>query len=191
MNFKTIVGAGFIALALLASSACSSADDKSTDAGEHAEDWLFALQSTGESSFDRQTGTLALPVDSVLAFTDRPNRLSDAEGPESFVELWNEQDPESFSADPPNIVITWWPSNGGYAESIDLATIAGDVAYDSTTRLLKMHITTDGSAPLDLPSTMAQVSLFVDGLSANCPGGSGTVSGNGKSSPICVTTKQF
>lgn len=74
---------------------------------------------------------------------------------------------------------------------MEVATIDGEVTYDSTSNMLRLRLTRDGSAPLNLPTAMTHVSIFVDGLSANCPGGSGTVSGNGKSSPICMTTKTF
>lgn len=85
---------------------CSSTDAKSAETNDSSEEWLFSLQATGATSFDTQSGMLAMLVGSVLAFTDRPNRQSTSEDPASFVQLWDEQDPDSFTVDPPNVVIT-------------------------------------------------------------------------------------
>jgi hypothetical protein len=41
-------------------------------------------------------------VDTVLAFTDRPDRLAEFDSPQAFVELCSDDSEESFVADPPN-----------------------------------------------------------------------------------------
>jgi len=173
-----------LVISLFALGGCGS-DEAASDSP--SPDWLFSLQATATSSFDPVNGRLTMPVDTVLWFTDRPDRLSASGSPESFVELWSDQDPDSFTNDPPNIVVTWWPANGGYSQSMEVASIVGDVSYDPASKSLSMSLAPDGSAGLELPSSMEQVSLFVDGLSTNCPPGSATASGPGdNSTSVCI-----
>lgn len=147
--------------ALLALGGCGSGEAASDSPSP---DWLISLQATATSSFDPVNGQLTMPVDTVLWFTDRPDRLSAFSSPESFVELWSDEDSDSFADDPPNIVITWWPANGGYSESMEVASIVGDVSYDPASKTVSMSLAPDGSAGLKLPTSMEQVSLFVDSL---------------------------
>ncbi len=132
-----------------------------------------------------------MPVDSVLAFIDQPDRYLDLGDPQSFADLWSDTGEESFQADPPNIVVTWWPSTGGYANSMEVASVVGAVTYDPTTASLSMMLAADGEVPLTLPATMDQASLFVDGISSNCGSNSATVSTPRGTSPICITPTQF
>ena len=190
MHLKRFIAAGLLVTALVTAGSCTS-EDAANDQSDP--EWLFALQATGVSSFDPDTGKLTIPVDTVLAFTDRPDRLAEFDSPQAFVELWSDDSEESFVADPPNIVITWWSPQGGYSESMEVASITGEIRYDDASGALSMTLAVDGSSPLDLPTSMDQVSVFVDGYSSNCPsnGGSATISGNGKSSPICINNTTF
>jgi hypothetical protein len=137
--------------------------------GEPVPEWLFSLQATGVTTYDSETKQLVMPVESVLAFTDRPDRISRVEDPQVLADLWNRVGGDSFSADPPNIVLTWWPTNGGYSDSMRAASIVGDVSYDSDTSLMSMTLANDGGDSLDFPAAMVQVSMFVDKQS--CPDG--------------------
>ena len=183
------VAVSLLALSLLVLGGCGSGEAASDSP---APDWLFSLQATSTSSFDPVSGMLVMPVDTVLWFTDRPDRLSAFSSPESFVELWSDEDPDSFTDDPPNMVITWWPANGGYSKSMEVASIAGDVSYDPAGKALSMSLAPDGSAGLELPTSMEQVSVFVDGWSTQCPSGAPTAYGpNGNSTPICINDQPF
>jgi hypothetical protein len=174
-----------LVISLFALGGCGS-DEAASDSP--SPDWLFSLQATATSSFDSVNGQLTMPVDTVLWFTDRPDRLSTFGSPESFVELWSDQDGDSFTDDPPNVVITWWPANGGYSQSMEVASIVGDVSYDPASTSLSMSLATDGSAGLGLPSSMEQVSLFVDSLPTVCPPPSLLmVDPGGNRPPFCFT----
>lgn len=122
----------FVALslvALLAVGGCGSEED--TSSGTDPE-WLFSLQANGLTAFDEATGQLTMPVDSVHAFTDRPDRFVDLADPRSFADLWKDDGEDSSVDDPPN-VISWWPSGGGSADSMEVASIVGAVMYDAAT----------------------------------------------------------
>lgn len=181
----------FVALSLASLIAVGGCGSDAETSAEPDPEWLFSLQATGMTAFDEATGQLTMPVDSVLAFTDRPDRYVDLGDPQSFADLWNDEGEDSFEADPPNIVISWWPAGGGYADSMEVASIVGAVTYDPATSSLLMTLAADGEMPLTLPAAMDQASLFVDGYSSDCGSQSATVSTPRGTSPICITPTQF
>jgi hypothetical protein len=166
MKFFRFFAAAVLATSLIAFAGCNSEQASVEDS---APDWLFTIQATDMTAYDPDTRQLAMPVESVLAFTDRPERLSQTGDPQQFADLWNDTSDDSFTADPPNIVVTWWPTDGGYSDSMQVASIAGDVQFDSATSLLSITLNDDGDVPLNLPTAMAQTSMFIDSASvAEC-----------------------
>lgn len=166
MRSFRFIAAAVLATSLIALAGCSS---EQADVADPAPDWLFTIQATGMTAYDPDTRQLTMPVESVLAFTDRPERLSQTGDAQQFADLWNDTSDDSFAADPPNIVVTWWPTDGGSSGSTQVASIAGDVQFDSATSLLLMTLNNDGDVPLNLPTAMAQASMFIDSASvAEC-----------------------
>lgn len=173
---------------------CGSDDSSSVETAVAAPEWLFSLKATGTSNFSSETHVLVLPTSAVLGFTDRPDRLNQELSPAEFVSMWTQDSSDSFTADPPNISMTWWQAGGGYTPGMRTAEIAGDVSYDSATGLLTMRLDRDGSMPLQLPSTLEQLSIFVDGFSTDCSNtqtGGATVTNGRGSQQICINSKQF
>ncbi|MFN7149210.1 MAG: hypothetical protein ACK4V6_06995, partial [Microthrixaceae bacterium] len=133
---------GLAAVAVLALSSCTSDGDWSApgDLGdpvaaadptaEPAPEWLFAIQSEGDTTFDASTGQLSMPAGSVHAFTDRPYRDTRITSPHTFVDLWQATDADSFREDPPNAVLTYWEGVGDAAvPTTVVCEIIGDVGY--------------------------------------------------------------
>ena len=72
--------------------------------------WLFVH--TAATAEITPENTLVMPVArEIFAFTDRPNRLHAYLNTHKFVSLWNEGNGDTFSADPPNAVLTWVEGN--------------------------------------------------------------------------------
>ena len=166
MKSFRFIAAAVLATSLVALAGCSS---EQASVEDPAPEWLFTIQATGTTAYDSDTRQLTMPVESVLAFTDRPERLSQTGDPQQFADLWNDTIDDSFTADPPNIVFTWWPTDAGSSGSTQVASIAGDVQFDSATSLLSMTLNDDGDVPLNLPAAMTQASMFVDTASvAEC-----------------------
>ena len=191
MNRRLLPALALLVVSFIAIGGCGSEAETSA---EPAPEWLFSLQATDVTTFDQATSQLTMPVDSVLAFTDRPFRLVELEGPQAFADLWKDAGGDSFVADPPNVVVTWWPPSGGYSDSMQVASIVGTVTYDSASSSLVMTLATDGEASLTLPSTMEQVSLFVDGFSSNCgstPTGGASVSTPRGTGTVCINDTRF
>ena len=170
---RRIAIAGVAALLVLAS--CTSG----TDAGSGSDDgkdigsdvaatkgrreWLFAIQSDGPSSYDAATATLSLPTGTVNAFTDRPYRDTRATSPLSFANLWNDQGPDSFAADPPNAVLTYWEdAAASSAPKSVVCEITGDVRYSTADDVLAMGVRVLEPEGATLPAQLFNASLFVD-----------------------------
>lgn len=136
-------------------------------------EWLFVAQSEGDTTFDPATGVLSLPASSVQAFTDRPHRDTRAISPEQFVSLWQATGPDSFRADPPNAVLTYWEVDGDdQASRSVVCEIVGDVSYSASGGRLDLGLRVLEPKGATLPATIARASLFVDGdpnFGAGCP----------------------
>lgn len=173
---------------------CGSDTISSENDEAAAPEWLFSLKATGTSSFNADSHVLVIPTVAVLGFTDRPDRLNQELSPTEFASMWKQNSSDSFTADPPNISMTWWPAGGGYATGMRTAEIAGDVSYDPAAGLLTMRLDRDGSMPLQLPASLEQLSIFVDGFSTDCsntPAGGATVTNGRGSQQICINGTQF
>ena len=85
-------------------------DDRSS---ADSPEWLFAVQAQGDSTYDAATGRLSMPAGTVQAFTDRPYRDTQTVTPQSFVNLFHRDGPDSFAEDPPNAVLTYWDDSSG------------------------------------------------------------------------------
>jgi len=181
MTIPTAVRIGLAAVALLALSSCSSdadwtasgSDAATRSASPSASDstsksqpeWLFAVQSSGDTTFDASTGQLSMPTGSVQAFTDRPYRDTKATSPQTFVNLWQSADPDSFEKDPPNAVLTYWDAtdNSAVPRTV-VCEITGDVGYSTTDGRLSMGLRVLEPKGATLPARMSRASLFVDGV---------------------------
>lgn len=132
-------------------------------------EWLFVVQAEGETTFDQSTGRLAMPAGSVQAFTDRPHRDTRATSPQSFVNLWQSADPDSFAKDPPNAVLTYWDTSTGSAmPRTVVCVIVGDVSYSSADRVLSMQLRLLDPEDAVLPARLDRASLFVDSVPDGC-----------------------
>ena len=70
-------------------------------------EWLFVH--TAQTAEMTSSTTLVMPVTrDIFAFTDRPNRLHGYMNAHEFVSLWDEGEGDTFKADPPNAVLTWF-----------------------------------------------------------------------------------
>jgi hypothetical protein len=178
MTTPTALRIGLAAVALLALSGCTSDADWASGDGlgspvaaaaattpttAPAPEWLFAVQSDGDTTFDASTGRLSMPAGTVHAFTDRPYRDTRATSPQSFVDLWQRSAPNSFEADPPNAVLTYWETTGDTSvPRTVVCEITGDVDYSSADGLLSMGLRVLDPEGATLSATMSRASLFVD-----------------------------
>lgn len=144
--------------------AIETATATATATASHPE-WLFVVQSTGDSTFDAATTILSIPADSVHGFTDRPFRETRTLQPSDFIDFWSSTAPDSFAADPPNAALTFWQGDAGsVTPTTVVCEIVGGLAYSSSTRMMSMRIrpiTPDG---LFLPARLERASLFIDDL---------------------------
>lgn len=154
-----------VTIALLAALAgCSTGAAESPAVPTAASpEWLFAVQSTGISTVDVTSGTVSMPTEAVEAFTNRPIRESRTMDPSEFAELWSSQSSDSFAADPPNAVLTYWTENGSDPTPHSLTCEVVDaVSYAAATGHLQFTLRPiDGSA-LELPARLLNASLFID-----------------------------
>jgi hypothetical protein len=143
--------------------------DVSADTASAPAEWLFVVQAEGETTFDQATGRLSMPAGAVHAFTDRPHRDTRATSPQSFVNLWQSADPDSFAADPPNAVLTYWDASSGSAmPRTVVCVIVGDVGYSSADRVLSMQLRLLDPEDAVLPARLDGASLFVDSVPEGC-----------------------
>ena len=162
-------------LAVISSAGCSSDAGSSPQVGggdvAAPIEWLFVVQSDGETTYDAATEQLSIPARAVQAFTDRPHRDTRATSPQAFVNLWGSADPESFAEDPPNAVLTFWDATSGSAVPRTIVCeIVGGVDYSSSTGRLVMELRVLDPHGAVIPARMERASLFVDGLAEDCPG---------------------
>jgi hypothetical protein len=148
-------------------SACSTSLSGGPDAVQDPPAWLFAIQSEGEASFDAATSRLSMPARSVTAFTDRPHRDSSVISPESFAALWDVGGGDSFTADPPNAVLTYWDDAEAGAPRTVVCEVVGDVTSDDATGMISMGLEVLEPADAVLPATLHRSSLFVDDMTCS------------------------
>lgn len=185
MMTPTTLRIGLVAVALLALSSCTSDSDwaaeapdttvasagEPTAATSPTPEWLFAMQSDGETTFDAATGQLSMPTGAVHAFTDRPYRDTKVTSPHTFVDLWQRTGPDSFDEDPPNAVLTYWETVGETAvPRTVVCEITGEVGYSTGDGRLSMGLRVLEPEGATLPARMSRASLFVDDVAGSpCP----------------------
>ncbi|MDG2045830.1 MAG: hypothetical protein P8J79_01325 [Halioglobus sp.] len=102
----------------------------------------------------------------IFGFTDRPNRQHTYLTAYEFTSLWSEESDDSFSADPPNAVLTWF--DGEQLREVEVivnsATVSSDGVQESVVYEVKLE--TD-----QMPDAqMSFASFFVDS-SSQCVNG--------------------
>lgn len=170
---------GLFVLAVVLASACStnggSADKalgdvtaRSAPARSASPRWLFAVQSEGESTFDAATGRLSIPSDLVQAFTDRPYRDSRSVAPQALANLFHRGGANSFTADPPNAVLTYWDTSTGTPTPRTAVCEATGAGVSSGRLWVGLKVTDPAGATL--PVRLPRASLFVDDVPlGGCP----------------------
>jgi hypothetical protein len=134
-----------------------------------APQWLFSVQSQGDSTFDAATGRLSMPADVVQAFTDRPYRDSRAVTPQAFANRFHHGGRNSFAADPPNAVLTYWDTSTGTPTPRTAVCEASRGAGVSDGRLW-VGLKVLEPAGATLPAKLSRASLFVDDVPlGGCP----------------------
>lgn len=138
-------------------------------ARDEAPEWLFAMQAEGDSSFDAATGRLSMPVTAVQGFTDRPYRDTRSVTPQAFVNLFHTGGKNSFTADPPNAVLTYWDdSSGTPVPRTVVCEVSGGAGV--TNGRLWVGIEILEPAGTALPTRLDRASLFVDDVAlGGCP----------------------
>lgn len=139
------------------------------EAAAEPREWLFSVQADAQSSYT--DGTLVMPATSVVAFTDRPHRDSRITSLDAFASLWDLDGPDSFTADPPNAVLTYWDGTGPDAQPRSVVCeVDGDVsvADGPSGRALSMGITILEPEGVQLPATLERAALFIDDLPSDC-----------------------
>ncbi len=121
-------------------------------------EWLFAVQSEGESTFDATTGRLSIPTGSVQAFTDRPNRTSRVFSPGAFATLFHQRGRNSFEKDPPNAVLTYW--DGSNTPRTAVCEVSRGAGVENGRLWVGLKVLEP--AGTTLPARMGRASLFVD-----------------------------
>ena len=118
-------------------------------------EWLFVH--TAESAEMTSATTLVMPVTrDIFAFTDRPNRQHSYMNSHDFVSLWDEADGDTFSADPPNAVLTWVDCD----EVQEAEVVLKSATVKNYGRSIAYEVTVEtGVLPLD---ELQEISLFVD-----------------------------
>lgn len=123
-----------VVVAVIVMAGCSSSGAGTGGGGASGEpstpEWLYVVQSDGETTFDPASGRLSIPAGSGQAFTDRPYRDTRATSPQSFVNLWRNISPDSFANDPPNAVLTHSDATAGSVTPRSVVCeITGGVEY--------------------------------------------------------------
>ena len=105
----------------------------------------------------------------MVAFTDRPYRMTRKLDADSFARLWDGHDGDSFAVDPPNAVLTYWEPDGDtWAPKTVVCEIVGAVTRDGSSLGLSVPIRLLDPDGAQIPSVLRQPSLFVDGFTP-CP----------------------
>ena len=120
-------------------------------------EWLYAQTAATAQMTSDTTLEIPSPRD-VFAFTDRPDRKQAYLTAFEFVSLWTAEGANSFSADPPNAVLTWQVGEEQREAEVIIknATVYADGAQES----LVYEVTLEAGQMPD--AQMSSVSLFVD-----------------------------
>ena len=128
------------------------------DAAKPAE-WLFVH--TAETAEMTSATTLVMPVTrDIFAFTDRPNRMHGYMNAHEFVSLWDESEGDTFKADPPNAVLTWF--DGDEMKEAEVLIISAETVGHGREISYEVKLEA-GDTPAD---KLLGGSLFVDAVDA-------------------------
>lgn len=136
---------------------------------ENPSNWLFVH--TAQTAEITSETTLIVPLTrEILAFSDRPNRMHGYLSGHAFVSLWSEGEGDSFSADPPNAVLTWRDEDG-IREVVVVITRSEVEDYGRS-------IVYELAPGVSLPAVGVQlknISLFVDSVCIGVCGNKNTI----------------
>jgi hypothetical protein len=104
MMFAKHAAASLLGIALLAGPALADPVATAKAAGKEAS-WLF-IQTAQSAQFDGKTLTLKNVSPSVVMFTDRPARATEAIPTATFLTNWDKGGTQSFQSKPPNAGLT-------------------------------------------------------------------------------------
>lgn len=156
---------------------CSSAEsltgaDAADSADQEEVSWLFSQTADSgrlEMTDGQATKLVMNDVDAhTIAFSDRPERLTDIIGTEAMTDMWNEM----FGDDPPNAVLVEHSPDG---ETDSVVLVLQRPTFDATSRTLSydIEVLADEQHPESIdgltggvhdvpPTEFRAVSLFID-----------------------------
>lgn len=147
-------------------------------AADNASSLMYVLNAGAgnlvQNEANKYTMTLSETSESIIWFTDRPERLADSVSTARFIDSWQKL---GFTDDPPNITMTLVPADGTSAEMTIVATLTNPV-YDRaagilTTQLvmiLEEDLRSNGgeldlekaSSEAEPPTSFEKVTVFID-----------------------------
>jgi hypothetical protein len=127
---------------------------------QHGESGL--ISKINSTTYSLQLNDLA---DSVILFSDRPNRIVDTQSIQEFIGNWTQGD-DSFEIDPPNAALTFLESDN---QKIDALVIElYNIQYDEEQNILKYDFTflnnTIAASLPDLPYKTGESILVIDSV---------------------------
>ena len=130
--------------------------------------------------------TLKIPLTrDVFGFTDRPYREHAYFTAFEFASFWSEEGANSFSADPPNAVLTWLVGEEQREAEITIDSVT--VYADGTQESLVYEVTLETEQMPD--AQMSYVSLFVDSNDASATSGVDICPNNGRQNCTLLTSR--
>ena len=148
-------------------------------------EWLYVQ--TAETAQMTSDTTLEMPFTrDVFAFTDRPDRKQAYLTAFEFEAFWSEEGANSFSADPPNAVLTW--QVGEEQREAELIIKNATVYSDGVQESLLYEVTLEAGQMPD--AQMSFVSLFVDSNGASATSGVEICPNNGRQNCTLLTSRR-
>ena len=147
-------------------------------------EWLY-VQTAATAQMTSNT-TLKIPFTrDVFGFTDRPYREHAYFTAFEFASFWSEEGANSFSADPPNAVLTWLVGEEQREAEVIIknATVYSDGVQES----LVYEVTLETEQMPD--AQMSYVSLFVDSNDASATSGVDICPNNGRQNCTLLTSR--
>jgi len=122
----------------------------------------FLYVQTAEAAEMTSDSTLEIPFTrDIFGFTDRPNRQHEYLTAYEFTSLWSQESDDSFSADPPNAVLTWL--DGEQLREVEVIVSSATVSSEGAQKSLVYEVKLETD---QMPSAqMSFASLFVDSSS--------------------------
>ncbi len=147
---------GYIAAVLFGclASVSAQAEEATVHGGNPAPppDYDF-VQQAGEMSFDGKQMTLSSLGAGTLFFSERPYRLGGQLDNADFAGLWSQQGTDSFSADPPNAVVSILADRGKVPPLVELTS----AKVDGSSIVYGVKVLRG-----ELPEKAENIALFID-----------------------------